>query len=198
VPVQRSSDGCPPQPDVLEHGRDRPRRTTAALGARWQPLLSALVLGVIAAAALLDVLTGRPAAEHAAPPPAPADQRAVGLGPLPFASVLTLESPGEPGTPLGAEVATSAVDLAVRGECSGSGVLTVSFNTRAWLRVSCAAGRVSSAERHVTAHDLFVARRGPSGHPFLVAQSGDSSADTHWRVTVREIAGQVSGGRTVT
>lgn len=192
--VGRASEVGAWQPDVLQHGRDRPRRTVVGRGARWQPVLTALVLGVVAAVALLDVLTGRHATQPTPPPPEPLDQRVVGLGPLPFRSVLTLESPGEPGTPIGSEVATSTVDLAVRAECSGAGTLTVSFNARAWLRVPCVAGRVRSAERLVTSHDLAAARRGPSGHPFLVAQSGDSSANTRWRVTVREIGAHVSGG----
>ncbi len=116
------------------------------------------------------------------------------LDPVTFDSVLTLESPDEPGTPLGSEIRTAAEDLAVRAECSGAGTLTVSLNARAWLRVPCATGRVSSAERLVTSHDIEVARRGLSAGPFVVAQAGDASPATHWRVTVREVGSLVSGG----
>jgi hypothetical protein len=73
--------------------------------------------------------------------------------------------------------------------------LTVSFDAHAWLRVSCASGRVSSAERLVAPGDLDLAHRGHRGRPFLVAQAGDASPGTHWRVTVREIGSQISGGR---
>jgi hypothetical protein len=121
----------------------------------------------------------------------------VPLDPVTFESVLTLESPDEPGTPLGSELKTAAEDLAVRAECSGSGTLRVSFNARAWLLVPCATGRVSSVERLVTQHDMEAADRGPSGRPFVVAQAGDASHETHWRVTVRQVGSHISGGHFV-
>jgi hypothetical protein len=144
---------------------------------------AAVLLGVVAFAVTNLVTRG---------PPTPSlPERSRTLGRLPYESLLLLESPTEPGTPLGATVATDGT-VAVRAECVGHGTLTVSLDAKALLAVSCGATTVHTAETQFESGRVEVPSR-----VFLVAQAGDTALGTRWRVSVRPLSGGRSGGRRV-